>query len=323
MTLARLLPRRNAAVHAAPHLTAHPAAGASGCPAAFAAARQEPARQEAVREHLLGERLIGDRYRVGQLLGRGSEADVYRAADVLAGADVAVKIFRTAAEDAASPFRRERELHTPVRHENVVQLLGHGRVAADGGLGSGRNYVVTELVRGPDLRAVVQDKSPDALQVTAWMSDIAAALAHLHRRGIVHNDVKPANIVLDRSGGTPSLGLAKLTDFGIATSARHRPNSATSGTPHYLSPEAVHGTGTSSASDIYALGLVTFECLTGIKAFPGPALESMVARTLRAPRLPETVGRRWSVLLHAMTDLDPAKRPTAAGVRRALLRIHR
>jgi serine/threonine protein kinase len=322
VTLTHLLPRRNAAGHApahtAPHATARPATGAAGCSAAVAEVRPEP-----VRGRPLGERLIGDRYRLGQLLGRGSEANVYRAADLLGGADVAVKIFRTAAEDAASPFRRERELHSPIRHENVVRLLGHGRVAADGGLGSGRNYVVTELVSGPDLRSVLQDKGLDALQVTAWMSDIAAALVHLHRKGIVHNDVKPANIVLDRSGGTPSLGLVKLTDFGIATSARHRPNSATSGTPHYLSPEAVHGTGTSNASDIYALGLVTFECLTGIKAFPGPALESMVARTLRAPRLPETVGRRWSVLLHAMTDVDPAKRPTAAGVRRALLRIHR
>lgn len=282
-----------------------------------------PAGAHAVHAPDRGDRLVGGRYRLGQLLGRGSEADVYQAVDVGSDLEAAVKIFRTDTADAASPFAREQALHAQLQHDNIVRISGHGRVMADGGLGSGRNYVVAELVRGSDLRTVLRDKTLSALQVTAWMSDTASALAYIHRRGIVHNDVKPANILVDRANLPNSLGLAKLTDFGIATSARHRPNSATSGTPHYLSPEAVHGTATSSASDVYALGLVTFECLTGIKAFPGPALESMVARTLRAPRLPDTVRRRWSVLLHAMTDLEPANRPTAVEVRRALLRIHR
>jgi len=298
------------------------------CPAATPGIVSPPAGTPAATGTGAGERLLDGRYRLGDLLGRGSEADVYRATDLAArgsAPELAVKIFRAGTADAASPFIRERDLHGPLRHRAIVRVLGHGRAADDAATEAGRGYVITELVDGPDLRSHLHGNTLSARQVTVWSADIAGALAHLHRRGIVHNDVKPANIILGglTSGVAGTGGRAMLTDFGIATSARHRANSATSGTPHYLSPEAVYGTGTSSASDIYALGLVIFECLTGIKAFPGPALESMVARTLRLPRLPSTVGRRWSVLLHAMTDPEPSRRPTAAAVARALKRIDR
>ncbi|WP_346957947.1 serine/threonine-protein kinase [uncultured Arthrobacter sp.] len=309
MTLTAIIPRRPALARASP-------ARASG----FAA---NPAGRDTHYETVRDDRLLGRRYRLGALVGRGSEANVYQATDATLGTDVAIKIFRAESGDAASPFSREQALHTPLHHRNIVRIKDHGRVPADGGPGSGRDYLVAELVRGPDLRSVLQDGHLGTPHVAAWMSDVASALAHVHRKGVVHNDVKPANILVDRSAGTDPTGRAKLTDFGIATSSRHRPNHAGSGTPHYLSPEAVHGTTTTSASDIYALGLVTFECLTGIKAFPGPALESMVARTLRAPRLPDTVRRRWSMLLHSMTDADPANRPTAAEAHRALKRISR
>ncbi|QDY90042.1 serine/threonine protein kinase [Arthrobacter sp. UKPF54-2] len=288
---------------------------------------RRPARAAAPRAAFFGplaeDRLLDQRYRLGTLAGRGSEADVYRATDAANGSEVAVKIFRSDASDAASPFSREKDLHTPLHHRHIVRVNGYGHGPDDGGSGSGRNYLVTELVSGPDLRTVLQDGPLRMPLVAAWMGDVAGALAHVHRKGVVHNDVKPANILVDRSASAGPAGLAKLTDFGIATSSWHRPNHAGSGTPHYLSPEAVHGTTTTTASDVYALGLVTFECLTGIKAFPGPALESMVARTLRAPRLPDTVRRRWSMLLHSMTDAEPGNRPTAAEAHRALKRISR
>lgn len=298
------------------------------CPAGPPGIVSRRAGTPAARGTAAVERVLAGRYLLGDLLGRGSEADVYRATDLAArgsAPELAVKIFRAGTADAASPFIRERDLHGPLRHRAIVRVLGHGRAADEDATAAGRGYVVTELIDGPDLRSHLNGNTLSAGQVTVWSADIAGALAHLHRRGIVHNDVKPANIILAglTSGHAGAGGRAMLTDFGIATSARHRANSATSGTPHYLSPEAVHGTGTSSASDIYALGLVIFECLTGIKAFPGPALESMVARTLRLPRLPSTVGRRWSVLLHAMTDPEPARRPTAAAVCHALKRIDR
>ena len=323
---ARPLHRRTPGQAPATH-TPLPAAPGT-CPAATPGIVSRPAGTPAATGTGAGERLLDGRYRLGDLLGRGSEADVYRATDLAArgsAPELAVKIFRAGTADAASPFIRERDLHGPLRHRAIVRVLSHGRAADDAATEAGRGYVVTELVDGPDLRSHLHSNTLSARQVTVWSADIAGALAHLHRRGIVHNHVKPANIILGglTSGDAGTGGRAMLTDFGIATSARHRANSAMSGTPHYLSPEAVNGTGTSSASDIYALGLVIFECLTGIKAFPGPALESMVARTLRLPRLPSTVGRRWSVLLHAMTDPEPSRRPTAAAVVRALKRIHR
>lgn len=270
-----------------------------------------------------GRRALERGYRVGALLGRGAEADVYEATDLLSGGSAALKIFRTGTAHPDSPFNREIELHARLHHNNIVRIKRYGRMPADGGTGSGRNYVAAELAPGTDLRKAIHDGPLDPADVTAWMGGVASALSYIHRKGIVHNDVKPANIMVSRTDGMSSKAEAKLIDFGIATSSWHRPNTDVSGTPHYLSPEAVHGQHTTSASDIYALGLVIFESLTGIKAFPGPALESMVARTLRSPRLPATVQRRWSRLLLAMTDADPARRPSAAEVHRTLHKISR
>ncbi|KQR81157.1 hypothetical protein ASF98_17070 [Arthrobacter sp. Leaf337] len=263
------------------------------------------------------------RYQVGALLGRGAEADVYQATDLLSGGSAALKIFRAEAANPDSPFNREIELHARLHHNNIMRIKRYGRMPADGGTGSGRNYIAAELAAGTDLRRAIHEGPVDAADVAAWMGGVASALSHIHRKGIVHNDVKPANIMVNRADDRASKAEAKLIDFGIATSSWHRPNTDVSGTPHYLSPEAVHGQHATSASDIYALGLVIFESLTGIKAFPGPALESMVARTLRSPRLPATVQRRWSRLLLAMTDTDPARRPSASEVHRTLHRISR
>lgn len=270
-----------------------------------------------------GRRTVERRYQVGALLGRGAEADVYQATDLLSGGSAALKIFRAETANPDSPFNREIELHSRLHHHNIVRIKRYGRMPADGGTGSGRNYVAAELAAGTDLRRAIHEGPVDAADVAAWMGGIASALAYIHRKGIVHNDVKPANIMVNRAGDTSSKAEAKLIDFGIATSSWHRTNTDASGTPHYLSPEAVHGQHTTGASDIYALGLVIFESLTGIKAFPGPALESMVARTLRSPRLPATVQRRWSRLLLAMTDTEPARRPSAAEVHRTLHKISR
>lgn len=281
-----------------------------------------------IRQHLTLEcgaasdaRIIDRRYVMGALVGRGAEADVYQATDLAKGGTAAVKVFRSETGAPSSPFDREVELRGWLNHGNLAKMKGHGRMPADGGPGSGRNYLATELAAGTDLRQAIHEGKATSADSLDWMKGVTAALVHIHRRGIVHNDVKPANIIVSPGAGSSPRGSAKLIDFGIATSSWHRPNAASSGTPHYLSPEAVHGHHTTSSSDIYALGLVIFEMLTGIKAFPGPALESMVARTLRSPRLPDTVLRRWSRLLHSMTEPDPARRPTASDVQRALSKI--
>ncbi|QSZ50651.1 serine/threonine-protein kinase [Arthrobacter sp. D5-1] len=260
--------------------------------------------------------VLGGRYRLGGRLGGGSEAYVNEALDLRTGKHVAVKIFRAtdpSTTDLAkdSPFRREVDIHSRLRHQNIVAVLGSGTTADEDSQRS-RNYLVMDLMDGNDLRSILHEHPASPEQTVAWMSGIARALTHLHRRGIVHNDIKPGNILVDFHADPDGPGIAKLTDFGIAIDGRHSAPKSSSGTPHYLSPEEVCGGTSTSASDIYSLGLVALECLTGTKAFPGPPLESMVARTLGEPRIPGTVRRRWSMVLHAMTDPDPAGRPSAS-----------
>ncbi|KUM42083.1 serine/threonine-protein kinase [Arthrobacter sp. EpRS71] len=266
--------------------------------------------------------VLGGRYRLGAQLGGGSEAYVNEAWDLETGRAVAVKIFRSTDSTDNAPCRRELDIHGRLRHKNIVRVLNSGRYGdneairdsagpAAGHSHGSRNYVVMELVGGKDLRWIMQDSPASMEQTAAWMTDVARALAHVHRRGIVHNDIKPGNILVDFDSDPQGLGIAKLADFGIALNGRHSAPNSSSGTPHYLSPEEVCGGTSTPASDIYSLGLVALECLTGTKAFPGPPLESMVARTLGEPRIPGTVRRRWSMVLHAMTDPHPAGRPSA------------
>jgi len=257
--------------------------------------------------------VLGGRYRLSAQLGGGSEAYVNEAVDLVTGNAVAVKIFRSRDSTDNAPFRRELDIHGRLKHKNIVRVLGSGEAANVSGENlESRNYVVMELVAGKDLRGIMHDNLASPEQTAAWMTDIARALAHVHRRGIVHNDIKPGNILVDFDSDPQGLGIAKLADFGIAVNGRHTAPNSSSGTPHYLSPEEVCGGVSTTASDIYSLGLVALECLTGTKAFPGTPLESMVARTLGEPRIPGTVRRRWSMVLHAMTDPRPAGRPSAS-----------
>ncbi|SDX58413.1 Serine/threonine protein kinase [Arthrobacter sp. cf158] len=258
--------------------------------------------------------VLGGRYRLGAPLGGGSEANVNEALDLETGTSVAVKIFRTC-DDA--PYDREMKIHSRLRHKNIVRVLGSSgvqlrREELEGEHDARRNYLVMDLVEGKDLRWILQQAPASEVQTVAWMTGIARALTHLHRRGVVHNDIKPGNILVDFTADPKGPGIAKLTDFGIAINGRQAAPNSSSGTPHYLSPEEVCGGESTSASDIYSLGLVALECLTGTKAFPGAPLESMVARTLGEPRIPGTVRRRWSMVLHAMTDPNPAGRPSAS-----------
>jgi serine/threonine protein kinase len=137
----------------------------------------------------------------------------------------------------------------------------------------------------------------------------------------MHRDVKPANILLLDDGGARSH--AKLTDFGIARMAESvlTLEDAVSGTPAYLSPEQVRGEPVGTPGDIYSLGLVLLQCLTGDLAFPGPPLESAVRRLAQAPPIPDTVCGRWRDLIAGMTAMDPAARPTAADAAAALRRM--
>jgi serine/threonine protein kinase len=188
-------------------------------------------------------------------------------------------------------------------------------VVHDAGFDDGRPYLVMELVAGASLQQRLASgplTQPETVGVGAALAD---ALSCVHAAGIVHRDVKPANVLLEPAGsGWP---VVKLADFGIARLASSPPLTATGltiGTANYLSPEQVRGAEVGPPADIYALGLVLIECLTGRPAYAGTGVEVALARLHRDPDLPAGVPDPLRRLLRAMTDREPTGRPTAAAV---------
>jgi serine/threonine protein kinase len=237
-------------------------------------------------------------------------ATVHRAYDHCAGRDVAVKVFRPGTEIADADERRRREVGF------LSALDDPGLVAVlDADLGDATTpsyapYLVTELVDGPTLAQRIRTAPLSAEQVIRLGCALCRTLAYIHDRGIVHRDVKPANILI---GGTSDADLStpKLADFGIAVAVdgtRFTTEGITVGTANYLSPEQVRGEPVTPASDIYSLGLVLIEGLTGALTFPGTGIEAALARLHRPPEIPVNAGRGLGAVLEQMTACDPRDR---------------
>lgn len=262
---------------------------------------------------LVGATLDG-RYRIDGLIGRGGMAAVYRADDLALGRQVAVKVFTPATEgiDDADRRRSETALLASLTHPALVTLYDAAKDPE-----TNREFLVMELVEGQDLREILRHGAIPPHDATRMLADLSEGLHVIHSRGIVHRDVKPANVLLAPAHLPTRRWNAKLADFGIARLLDESRLTATGriiGTPGYLSPEQVRGEQVGSAADIYSLGLLMLEALTGVQPFPGPALESASARLVRDPRVPLGFGSDWSELLTAMTARDPAARPTALDV---------
>lgn len=250
---------------------------------------------------------LGDRYLLGEVIGRGGMADVYRATDELLHRPVAVKVLRDTAENENDRQRFTAEARTLARlnHVNLVTVL-------DAGITAEQPYLVMELVEGTTLGASGQEGPLPLEQVGQVGAQVADALAYAHSQGIVHRDVKPGNVLLG------SDGRARLADFGIARligdTVRHTKTGHAIGTPAYLSPEQVLGDEVTPAVDVYSLGLVLLEALTGERAYPGSPTEAALVRLSKPPHVPSSLPAPWRDLLERMTAREPADRPSAAEV---------
>jgi tRNA A-37 threonylcarbamoyl transferase component Bud32 len=266
--------------------------------------------------------LLGERYRIVARLGSGAFGEVYRARDGVLGRDVALKRIRLDAfvepamlEDVKQRFQREAQVAARLRHPGIVTMHDIVQTPAI-------SFIVMELVEGRSLQALLQERGRLPLDETvAIVTQVASALDHAHASGVVHRDVKPANIMIDSSGQ------AKVMDFGIAkleTGANLTSTGAIMGTPNYMSPEQAKGVKVDGRSDLFSLGCVLYECLTGAKPFRGESVsvilvkiltEEPPAADLAAAGLPAEIG---SVLKRAIAKDPTARYPTGAALVEAL-----
>src|SRR3954452_12230461 len=258
-------------------------------------------------------RVLDGRYRLGQRLGGGAAAEVFRALDERLQRPVAVKLFR--GDAAAQLQRHEAEMRTlaSLDHPSLVGVYDAG---SDDD--SGVPFLVMQLVEGHTLADELRDGALPLDRVATYGAALADALAYVHARGFVHRDIKPANVLIAGDGRV------HLADFGIARlvdSAHETRTGDVLGTPGYFSPEQVAGEPVGAPTDIYALGIVLIECLTGRRPFEGTAMEVALARINRSPEIPASLPTSWQTLLEAMTRRDPAQRPRAAAVADSLRRI--
>ena len=257
---------------------------------------------------------LDSRYRLDGIIGRGGMATVYRAEDVTLGRRVAVKVFAETAEgiDDVGRRRSETALLASLSHRALVHLYDAAHDEA-----TGREFLVMELVEGEDLRHALARGPFGASEAAFMLADLGEALHVIHERGIVHRDVKPANVLLEPAHLPTRSWNAKLADFGIARlidDSRLTRTGLVIGTPGYLSPEQVGNRAPGPAGDVYSLGLLVLEARTGEPAFPGTAAEAAGARLVRDPEIPERLGADWVDLLRAMTSREPADRPAALDV---------
>ena len=224
---------------------------------------------------LIGKR-INDRYKILELIGGGGMSHVYLAEDMILNREVAIKVLRydfTNEAELHRRFQREALAATTLSHPNIVSIYD---VGDDGDY----HFIVMEYIQGKTLKQYIQQFSPiSPAKAVLIMRQLISAIAHAHEHQIIHRDIKPQNILMDEQGNV------KITDFGIATTlsaTSYTKTNSVIGTVHYLSPEQAKGGIASHKSDIYALGIVLYELLTGELPFSGESAVSIALKHLQS-----------------------------------------
>jgi eukaryotic-like serine/threonine-protein kinase len=269
-------------------------------------------------------RLISGRYRLIAPVGDGGMATIWRAIDEQLDREVAVKLLRpqfSADPGFTARFKQEARSAGGLSHPNIVSVYDYGTDGADGD-----QYIVMELIEGRDLSAILGDRgslsTDDAVRVAI---SVASALEAAHRKGIVHRDVKPGNILITDAGDV------KVTDFGIAravSEASMTVTGTTLGSVHYFSPEQARGDEVTGASDVYALAIVLFEMLTGRRPFEGDSAAAVALKRLNEdPPRPSAIGHPIpagleSIIMRGLAR-EPGDRFPDAGAFAEALRVWR
>ena len=279
----------------------------------------------------LAGRVLDEKYRLDSRLGEGGMGTVYRATHLLIDRPVAVKVLhqRFVEDEAAQErFRREARAAGRLRHTNAVTVTDFGRTS------DGCVYIVMELLEGRNLREMLAFESPlESNRAVALMLQVAAAVEAAHESGVIHRDLKPANIFIVQPKNAPPI--VKVLDFGIAKLAAESVDESEQhaltltgvmiGTPRYMSPEQCDGAHLTPAADVYSLGIILYEMLTGATPFTGASpLAVALQHSSKPPRRPSELVANIlpeveRVVLHAL-EKNPLNRPPDAGAfRRELL----
>jgi hypothetical protein len=254
--------------------------------------------------------VLNGRYELDERIGAGGHSEVWRAADLTLARLVAVKLLYAGFAqhaDAVARFRAEARYAGRLSQENIARVYDYGEP------GDGYPpFLVMELVDGPSLAGVLLNGPLDPARAAAVIAQAAAGLQAAHQAGLIHRDIKPGNLLVSPEG------TVKVADFGISHAIGAEPMTGTGlllGTPGYLAPERVAGGPATPASDLYALGVVAWECLAGRPPFTGSALEVALAhRDQKLPPLPAGTPPALADLVAELTARDSRDRPGSAAV---------
>jgi len=249
------------------------------------------------------------RYQILDTIGVGANSRVARAFDPMIGRSVAIKLFPPALAngEGRARFLKEARVVGQISHPSIVALHDMGIDES-----SSTPYLVMEYVEGQPLERMLDKGSIPFPRACAWIGDVASALSLAHRKGIIHGDVKPANILVSDDGRI------KLTDFGMARLAsRDMKDTPLLGTPAYWCPEQILGKPQDARSDIFSLGVVLYEMITGNRPFDADSLQGMCARIMSSTPLPPSqtnpsLPAGLNELVLACMEKDPARRRASA-----------